>query len=287
MTSLSYQFFLARSPSGDLYKKACAMGGRMLAGLDNCVVVDMGGTSTDIAVLENGVPRVSSDGAVVGRWRTRVEAVDMWTTALGGDSEVRAGKDRLLAIGPERVVPLCLAAQRYPHLVRKMSELGQARFLLASPREHRLSPSESRIVTLLREKGPLAPVELRRGLEDMVLIDSHVRELRARGVVQGIGLTPTDVLHASGIYVQGDREASRVGVHLYAGVLGMTDDELIAEVMRSVSAKIADEVVRKLLSDEIGGLPDSPSFQGIMDLMTGSRRCSRIGLDISGPCGPP
>jgi N-methylhydantoinase A/oxoprolinase/acetone carboxylase beta subunit len=257
---------------------ASAMGGRMLAGLNDCVVVDMGGTSTDIAVLENGVPRVSSEGAVVGRWRTRVEAVDMWTTALGGDSEIRAGRDRLLAIGPERVVPLCLAAQEHPGLMGKMNLLGQARFLFASPREHRLSASESRIVSLLREKGPMAPVELKKGLDDMILLDSHVQDLRARGVVLGIGLTPTDILHASGVYVKGDREASRLGVHLYAGVLGIEDDELIAEVMRSVSARIGDEVVRKLLSDEIGALPDLPSFQGVMDLITGSRCCPAIGL---------
>jgi N-methylhydantoinase A/oxoprolinase/acetone carboxylase beta subunit len=257
---------------------ASAMGGRVLANLNDCVVIDMGGTSTDIAVLEDGVPRVTSEGAAVGRWRTRVEAVDMWTTALGGDSEVRAGRDGGLLIGPERVTPLCHAAEMFPGLMEKMANLSQARFLFASPREHRLSPSEGRIVKVLRDKGPLAPAELKREMEDLILLDSYVRDLRSRGVVQGIGLTPTDILHASGRYVRGDREASRRGVSLYAGVLGVSDDELIDMVMRSVSTRIADEVVRKLLSDEIGTLPDSRSFQGVMDLITGNRRCSAIDL---------
>lgn len=260
---------------------ASAMGGRTLSGIDNCVVIDMGGTSTDIAVLQNGVPRVSTEGAIVGRWRTRVEAVDMWTTALGGDSEVRAGRDRLLAIGPERVVPMCLAAEMYPGLLGKMAELGQARFLMASSREHRLSASEARIVTFLREKGPMTPGELKKGLDDLILMDSYIKDLRARGAIHGIGLTPTDILHVSGVYVKGDREASRTAVHLYAGVLGITDEQLVSEVMRSVSAKIADEVVRKLLSDEIGTLPDSPSFQGVMDLVTGGRCCPVIGLNAT------
>jgi N-methylhydantoinase A/oxoprolinase/acetone carboxylase beta subunit len=124
----------------------------------------------------------------------------------------------------------------------------------------------------------LAPVELKRELDDVVLLDSHVRDMRSREVIQGIGLTPTDVLHATGKYVKGDRQASLMGVRLFAGVLGVKDEELMEMVMRSVSAKIADEVVRKLLSDEIGALPDSKSFQGVMDLVTGNKRCSMISL---------
>jgi N-methylhydantoinase A/oxoprolinase/acetone carboxylase beta subunit len=257
---------------------ASAMGGRVLAGLENCVVVDIGGTSTDIAVLEGGVPKVTAEGSVIGSWRTRVEAVDMWTAAIGGDSEIRAGAGGKLLIGPERVTPLCHAAVEHPALREKMADLRQARFLVSSHREFVLSPSEERVMTVLREKGPLAPVELKRELEDMVLLDSHVRDLRARGAIQGIGLTPTDILHASGRYVKGDREASLMGVRLFAGVLGMSDDELIDEVMRAVSARIGDEVVRKLLSDEIGTLPDAPSFLGVMDLITGSKRCPAIDL---------
>lgn len=257
---------------------ASAMGGRVLASLEDCVVIDMGGTSTDIAVLESGVPRVTSEGAAVGNWRTRVEAVDMWTTALGGDSEVRAGRDGKLLIGPERVIPLCHAAVSYPGLMKKMGDLGQARFLVASPREHRLTPTEARVVAVLREGSPMAPAELKQELGDLILLDSYLRDLRARGVIEGIGLTPTDMLHALGRYVKGDREASRLGVRLYAGVLGMGEEELIAEAMRTISSRIANEVVRKLLSDEVGVLPGEASFQGIMDLITGRRGCPAIDL---------
>ncbi|MBI0583036.1 MAG: hydantoinase/oxoprolinase family protein [Methanomassiliicoccus sp.] len=257
---------------------ASAMGGRVLAGLDDCIVIDMGGTSTDIAVLEKGVPRVTAEGAVVGRWRTRVEAVDMWTTALGGDSEIRAAAGRQLIIGPERVIPLCVASMRYPSLVGKMAELGEARFLVPSLRQHVLSPSEERIVRYLKENGPLTPGELKKGMEDIILMDSYVRDLRSRGVIEGIGLTPTDVLHASGVYVVGDVEAARQGVRLFARVLGKGEEEMIGEAVLLVGTRIADEVVRKLLSDEIGTLPDSPSFQGVMDLVTGKRCCPAVKL---------
>lgn len=67
---------------------ASLMGGHALSGKDSCLVVDMGGTSTDIAGLKNGFPRLNVEGAMVGQWRTRVNAIDIWTCGLGGDSNI-------------------------------------------------------------------------------------------------------------------------------------------------------------------------------------------------------
>ena len=52
------------------------------------IVADIGGTTTDIALLQNGAPRLKPDGALVGGWQTMVEAADIRTCGLGGDSEV-------------------------------------------------------------------------------------------------------------------------------------------------------------------------------------------------------
>ena len=49
---------------------------------------DIGGTTTDVAVLDKGRPRLDPEGATVGGFRTMVEAVGMRTFGLGGDSEV-------------------------------------------------------------------------------------------------------------------------------------------------------------------------------------------------------
>jgi N-methylhydantoinase A/oxoprolinase/acetone carboxylase beta subunit len=130
----------------------------------------------------------------------------------------------------------------------------------------------------LAEKGPLTPGELRRDLEDIVLMDSFVKDLRVRGAIEGIGLTPTDILHAAGTYVAGDVEAARMGVRLFTRVLGVEEDVLIDRALSEVSTRIADEVVRKLLTDQLGPLPDSPSFQGILDLVTAKRRCPSLDL---------
>ncbi|NIP85007.1 MAG: hydantoinase/oxoprolinase family protein, partial [Planctomycetales bacterium] len=71
------------------------------------------------------------EGAQVGEWRTMVEAVDVHTVGLGGDSQVDLNsKGRslssllssslLLVIGPQRVVPLCLLASEHPGIVDEL-----------------------------------------------------------------------------------------------------------------------------------------------------------------------
>ena len=73
------------------------------------LTMDIGGTSTDIAYLDDGFSRLQKEGAVVGQWRTRVKAVDIWTTGLGGDSRIDFA-DGQIAIGPDRVVPIRTAS---------------------------------------------------------------------------------------------------------------------------------------------------------------------------------
>ncbi|MEA3341443.1 MAG: hydantoinase/oxoprolinase family protein, partial [Chloroflexota bacterium] len=68
---------------------ASVVGAQYLAGRGDVWVVDVGGTTTDIAVLHDGRPRLNPEGARVGEWQTMIEAVDVYTVGLGGDSQVR------------------------------------------------------------------------------------------------------------------------------------------------------------------------------------------------------
>jgi hypothetical protein len=102
---------------------ASLVGARHLTGLSDAVVSDIGGTTTDMAVLEDGRPRLDTEGATVGRYRTMVEAVAMHTFGLGGDSEVRTEEAGLDAGLDPRAAPVdaieprgtSLARFRYPH----------------------------------------------------------------------------------------------------------------------------------------------------------------------------
>ncbi|MBN2881884.1 MAG: hydantoinase/oxoprolinase family protein, partial [Clostridia bacterium] len=50
-------------------------GGLNLTGEENCVVIDMGGTTSDMAIIKNSVPGIAEDGAVVGKWRTGTHSI--------------------------------------------------------------------------------------------------------------------------------------------------------------------------------------------------------------------
>lgn len=99
---------------------ASVVGACRLTGLADAVVADMGGTTTDIALMVGGIVATSKDGAAVGGWKTRVHSVDIWTAGLGGDSKVVVrGKDDL-DIGPSRAVPICRAAAAMPGLTERL-----------------------------------------------------------------------------------------------------------------------------------------------------------------------
>jgi N-methylhydantoinase A/oxoprolinase/acetone carboxylase beta subunit len=77
-------------------------GGAYLTKRSDAVVVDVGGTSTDIGVLVNGFPRESSLGVDIGGVRTNFRMPDLVTMALGGGTIVRS-LDGQVRVGPESV----------------------------------------------------------------------------------------------------------------------------------------------------------------------------------------
>jgi N-methylhydantoinase A/oxoprolinase/acetone carboxylase beta subunit len=96
---------------------ASVIGAKWLSGLDDFIMSDMGGTTTDIGILESGRPRVAEQGAEVGGWRTMVRAIDVKTIGLGGDSEVHIGLNGEVTVGPQRAVPISLLGQRFPEII--------------------------------------------------------------------------------------------------------------------------------------------------------------------------
>jgi len=77
-------------------------GAAFLTSTADSLVVDVGGTSTDVGVLVNGFPRESTRGVEIGGVRTNFRMPDLVTIALGGGTEVlrnHAG----VQIGPHSV----------------------------------------------------------------------------------------------------------------------------------------------------------------------------------------
>lgn len=77
-------------------------GASYLTGVRDAIVVDVGGTSTDVGVLINGFPRESSFGVSIGGIATNFRMPDLVSIALGGGTVVRE-VDGEVALGPDSV----------------------------------------------------------------------------------------------------------------------------------------------------------------------------------------
>jgi N-methylhydantoinase A/oxoprolinase/acetone carboxylase beta subunit len=251
---------------------ASAVGAWQLAGSlltggghrDGAWVVDVGGTTTDIAALRNGRPRLNPEGAQVGRWRTMVEAVDVHTVGLGGDSHVRITPDRRLVIGPQRVVPLSLLALQHPQVVDDLGSQAAVpprddtavQFLVA--RRPATRPLDEEDSALLKRvgRGPVSLVSLvresrngPRALSGAILM-RRIDRLVAERLILRAGFTPTDALHALDRLALWHSEAARLGAQVLAVQGRRTADELCREVVEGVSRRATIALLSKILSDE-------------------------------------
>ena len=78
-------------------------GASYLSQLQNAIVIDVGGTTTDLGVIQNGFPRESSVAATIGGVRTNFRMPDVVSIGLGGGSIVREKPDGTVTVGPDSV----------------------------------------------------------------------------------------------------------------------------------------------------------------------------------------
>ncbi|MGH3004761.1 MAG: hydantoinase/oxoprolinase N-terminal domain-containing protein [Gaiellaceae bacterium] len=76
-------------------------GAAFLSELEDCAVVDLGGTTADIGVLVHGFPREASLAVNIGGVRTNFRMPDVVSLGVGGGSVVR--RDGVLTVGPDSV----------------------------------------------------------------------------------------------------------------------------------------------------------------------------------------
>lgn len=258
---------------------ASLVGARHLTGLDNAVVSDIGGTTTDVAVLDNGRPKLDAEGAVVGGYRTMVEAVAMRTFGLGGDSEVRINDRGLKAkidLGPRRFMPLSLASQLHPEAVVPVLErqlraphMGRhdGRFAVRTGVPERLASGLTAQEQALYDKIGATPLPL-DGLLVSTPQKATLDRLVARGLVHICGITPSDAMHVLGGQGQWDAVAARLGLELAARTKDGTGKP-IAETPEALARTLVDRLTRQsadvilsacLADDGVGALDPANSI---------------------------
>jgi len=200
---------------------ASVIGACALSGQKDAIVVDIGGTTTDIAIVTDGQPELCADGARIGNWQPMVEAIRVFSIGLGGDSEVRF-KGRM-SISQRRVVPMSLLAYQYPEVVPQLERQLSA---APSPRNNKFAMRLQHNEVLLNQLGEIEKQAWELLGEGPVEIDSladHSRQLmraiakmERMGLVIYSGFTPSDATHVLGMSDHWDRNAAEIGAKIWA-----------------------------------------------------------------------
>lgn len=246
---------------------ASLVGAGWLTGLPDAVVSDIGGTTTDIAVLREGRPRLDPDGATVGGHRTMVEAVAMATHGLGGDSHVTFTETmtgEALVLGPRRAMPISLLALRHSATVMETLARQAAaprpdplhgQFLLRAGAGEGVSGVEAEVMSAVGE----APMPLDRLFAHRKL-GAAARRLEAGGLLRRAALTPSDAAHLLGLHDAWDTDAARAAANVMARQrrpdgrpLAPDAETLAARIIARLTRLSAETVLEAAFAED--GLP--------------------------------
>lgn len=207
---------------------ASLIGARFLLGTNDATISDIGGTTTDVAILEKGWPRIDPNGASVGGFTTMVEAVAMHTFGLGGDSVVEIDDTAAtnIRLGPRRQIPISLLAVDHERIVLQALNT-QARMEYPNHlcgrfayrkkqgqlRSAKLSPSEQKVFDKIEDTPSPLDAILKGASETGTL-----NKLVSRGLVEVSGFTPSDAMHVLGFQDNWNGEAARLAADILSRV---------------------------------------------------------------------
>ncbi|MEO1562072.1 MAG: hydantoinase/oxoprolinase family protein [Pseudomonadota bacterium] len=280
---------------------ASIVGARWLTDATDALVSDIGGTTTDIALLKDGLPKIDPDGAQVGGFRTMVEAVAMRTWGLGGDSQVHMAKEGLsgaLRLGPRRIAPVSLLAMDAPELVHveldrviKSARLGEfdAQFLRPvynDPMRDGLSAREKTVL----DRVMAGPMRLQDAIATRLDLGA-LEGLVTKGLVHRVGVTPSDAAHVLGLVDAWDTSAAVKALACFglqrtgAGEVLATDaHDLAAMIIAQLIEQSADCLLEAAFSEE--GLDAASSLpRHVLALLgrKGHAHVSKIDLGLNLP----
>jgi N-methylhydantoinase A/oxoprolinase/acetone carboxylase beta subunit len=270
------------------------------------LVSDIGGTTTDIALLRDGQPQIDPAGAQVGPYRTMVEAVAMRTTGLGGDSEVHLRSEGLaggVTLGPRRLLPISLIAHEAPEVVLPALD-RQLRAVMPGDYDGqfvRAVPGGDTAGLSARDQAVCARIGAQTHPMDQLLSSRveylSIQRLVARGLVQLSGVTPTDASHVLGMLSAWNRDAAAVGLSLMgrrrmvAGdPLARTPEQMAKIIIDQLTAQTAKALLTSAFAEEIDLYSGAPAALADHELLQrGLRRAAglvkmeaRLDVDVIG-----
>lgn len=265
---------------------ASIVGARWLTGSQDALVSDIGGTTTDIALLRDGLPEIDPEGARVGGFRTMVEAVAMRTTGLGGDSEVHLITEGLtggLRLGPRRFIPVSLLAVDHAKMVHDTLDRAlstetsgefDGRFVVPmAGQTGGLSSREETVLARITHPMPMSAALTSR------LEVAALERLVARGLVMISGVTPSDASHVLGNLTAWDASAAEKAVRLL-GRRRNGSGERFAQDAATLARGIIDQLTAQTVDCLLeAAFAEDPAFADTPPETLARHRLTQAGLD--------
>lgn len=240
---------------------ASIMAGTELTHQADALIVDMGGTTTDVAIVKDKFPVTVRSGISIGTWKTFVKGLYVDTFGLGGDSAIRFDKNGLF-VDTRRVVPLCCLAAEYPSILSDLRDLVKQTerpnlfclhecFILLQDisQSPAYSDLEKRFCQALKSR-PLRIDLAAKAVGRDVYGLKFTERLEQEGIVMRAGLTPTDIMHLRGDFSRYDPEASRLGAAFVGLCTGFSVDGICEQAYELVRKKLYFNLARILLKFE-------------------------------------
>ncbi|WP_290919916.1 hydantoinase/oxoprolinase family protein [Halodesulfovibrio sp.] len=232
---------------------ATALFGAKRTNSTHALILDVGGTTTDITLIKDGNPVIDTAGMSIGKWETHVEAVEMFTVGVGGDSLVQLSQGKPMTVGPARVTPVCMA-RAIPAPDEWIGQGRLSRCISMAPDISQDTINASAILSCLKEYGSMTPSALleQLGIAE-ITFEQDLTKLLHKQYVHEIGFTPTDALHVLGKLTIGNSKYAQQAAKKLAIIDGCSEKEFAQKVLTNAERTIEETVLKHLSKREIGG----------------------------------
>ena len=245
---------------------ASALGGVHMAESDDALIIDIGGTTTDVAIIRDGIAMTVDDGIRINGWKTFVKGMFIDTFGLGGDSAVRYDGQRI-SLSANRQIPIAMACVEYPQIAEKLltraNQLSwldhypyEGYILLHDPGDNMPSRGNSvtdkwerELIEALRQ-GPMMMDEV-AAIGGRYQLDKKLAPLEQDETIMRFGLTPTDMMHIRGDYDAYDTESARIATDMLSRLIKVPAEVLPDRIYDAFIKKLVCNIERILIERRV------------------------------------
>jgi len=236
-------------------------GGEFLksSNIKNAIVVDIGGTTTDISVIIDGSPMLNETGSLINKWRTHTSALETFTIGVGGDSYVRL-YNKIITIGPNRVKPLSQVKwQGFSEFLKKFN-ISECYTLNTEQGFNGLVDNTDNnwnvFSNFVDANQYFTKEQLYNSLNiEKIAIERIFNRLMANQIISLCAFTPTDALHFLDKINLGNRENSVTGLINLSKKSELDPTTLCNEILLNVKEMITAGIIEYLIKLQLNEFP--------------------------------